>query len=191
MSPIDILDFWFGKPDSEEYGRPRKCWFEKNPAFDEEIRRRFLPLLEAAAAGQRDDWASQPESLLALIVLLDQFPRNLFRDTPRAFATDGMALALAQQAVAEGFDVRLRPLQKVFVYLPFEHSEEIAMQDRSVALFTALAGNGEEFASYLDYAERHREVIRRFGRFPHRNAILGRASTPEEIEYLARPGAGF
>lgn len=191
MSPIDILDFWFGKPDSEEYGRPRQCWFEKNPAFDEEIRRRFLPLLEAAAAGQRDDWASRPESLLALIVLLDQFPRNLFRDTPRAFATDGMALALAQQAVAEGFDVRLRPLQKVFVYLPFEHSEEIAMQDRSVALFTALAGNGEEFASYLDYAERHREVIRRFGRFPHRNAILGRASTPEEIEYLARPGAGF
>lgn len=191
MSPTDILDFWFGKPDSDEYGRPRKCWFEKNPAFDEEIRRRFLPLLEAAAAGQRDDWASQPESLLALIVLLDQFPRNLFRDTPRAFATDGMALALAQQAVAEGFDVRLRPLQKVFVYLPFEHSEEIAMQDRSVALFTTLAGNGKEFASYLDYAERHREVIRRFGRFPHRNAILGRASTPEEIEYLARPGAGF
>ncbi len=191
MSPIDILDFWFGKPDSEEYGRPRKCWFEKNPAFDEEIRRRFLPLLEAAAAGQRDDWASQPESLLALIVLLDQFPRNLFRDTPRAFATDGMALVLAQQAVAEGFDVRLRPLQKVFVYLPFEHSEAIAMQDRSVALFTALAGNGEEFASYLDYAERHREVIRRFGRFPHRNAILGRASTPEEIEFLARHGAGF
>ena len=191
MSPSDVLDFWFGKPGSEEHGRPRKCWFEKNPAFDEEIRRRFLPLLDAAAAGQLDDWASQPESLLALIVLLDQFPRNLFRDTPRAFATDARALALAQQAVKQGFDARLLPVARAFIYLPFEHSEDMAMQDHSVALFAKLAKSGTEFASYLDYAERHREVIRRFGRFPHRNAILWRDSTPEEIEFLARPGAGF
>lgn len=191
MNPADVLAFWFGAPGSAEHGRMRKCWFEKDPAFDAEIRRRFLPLVEAAAAGRLDDWAAQPESLLALIVLLDQFPRNLFRNTPRAFAADARALVLAQQAIAQGFDARLMPVARAFIYLPFEHSEDMAMQDRAVALFSALAKHGEEFASYLDYAGRHRDVIRRFGRFPHRNAILGRASTPEEIEYLARPGAGF
>ncbi len=191
MNPADVLDFWFGAPGSAEYGRLRKHWFEKNPAFDEAIRQRFLPTLEAAAAGQLDGWANQPESLLALIVLLDQFPRNLFRNTPRAFATDARALALAQQAVTQGFDAHLMPVARAFIYLPFEHSEDLALQDRAVALFTALAGNGAEFASYLDYAERHRKVIRRFGRFPHRNAILGRASTAAEIEYLSQPGAGF
>ncbi len=191
MSPADILEFWFGAPGSAEHGSLRKCWFEKDPAFDEDIRRRFLPMLEAAAAGQLDEWASRPESLLALIVLLDQFPRNLFRDAPRAFATDAKALALAQQALAQGFDAQLMPVARAFIYLPFEHSEDLAMQDRAVALFAALAASGGEFASYLDYAERHRDVIRRFGRFPHRNAILGRFSTAEEIEFLARPGAGF
>lgn len=191
MNPSEVLDFWFGAKGSAEHGQLRKCWFEKNAAFDAEIRRRFLPLVDEAAAGRLDGWAAQPESLLALIVLLDQFPRNLFRDTARAFAADGKALALAQQAVAKGLDARLLPVQRAFVYLPFEHSEDMAMQDRAVALFAELAGQGEAFASYLDYAERHREVIRRFGRFPHRNAILGRASTPEEAAYLAQPGAGF
>ena len=191
MTPADVLDFWFGAPGSAEHGSLRKCWFEKNPAFDEDIRQRFLPALEAAVAGQLDGWANQPESLLALIVLLDQFPRNLFRNTPRAFATDARALVLAQQAVTQGFDAQLMPVARAFIYLPFEHSEDLAMQDHAVALFTALAGNGVEFTSYLDYAEQHREVIRRFGRFPHRNAILGRASTAAEIEYLAQPGAGF
>lgn len=191
MTPAEVLAFWFGAPGSAEHGQLRKCWFEKNAAFDAEIRRRFLPLLEAAAAGRLDDWAAQPDSLLALIVLLDQFPRNLFRDSPRAFATDAKALALARLAVAQDFDSRLMPVARAFIYLPFEHSEDIAMQDRAVALFAGLASQGEAFASYLDYAERHREVIRSFGRFPHRNAILGRASTPEEIAYLARPGAGF
>lgn len=191
MNPADVLEFWFGAPGSAEHGSLRKCWFEKDPAFDAEIRRRFLALVDEAAAGRLDDWADRPEGLLALIVLLDQFPRNLFRDAPRAFATDAQALALAQQALAQGVDAQLMPVARAFIYLPFEHSEDLAMQDRAVALFAALAQHGEAFASYLDYAERHRDVIRRFGRFPHRNAILGRASTPEEIAFLARPGAGF
>ena len=191
MNPADVLEFWFGAPGSAEHGSLRKCWFEKDPAFDAEIRRRFLALVDEAAAGRLDDWADRPEGLLALIVLLDQFPRNLFRDAPRAFATDAQALALAQQALAQGVDALLMPVARAFIYLPFEHSEDLAMQDRAVALFAALAQHGEAFASYLDYAERHRDVIRRFGRFPHRNAILGRASTPEEIAFLARPGAGF
>ncbi|MCW5597279.1 MAG: DUF924 domain-containing protein [Rhodocyclaceae bacterium] len=191
MNPADVLEFWFGAPGSAEHGSLRKCWFEKDPAFDAEIRRRFLALVDEAAAGRLDDWADRPEGLLALIVLLDQFPRNLFRDAPRAFATDAQALALAQQALAQGVDALLMPVARAFIYLPFEHSEDLAMQDRAVALFSALAQHGEAFASYLDYAERHRDVIRRFGRFPHRNAILGRASTPEEIAFLARPGAGF
>lgn len=191
MNPADVLEFWFGAPGSAEHGSLRKCWFEKDPAFDAEIRRRFLSLVDEAAAGRLDDWADRPERLLALIVLLDQFPRNLFRDAPRAFATDAQALALAQQALAQGVDAQLMPVARAFIYLPFEHSEDLAMQDRAVALFSALAQHGEAFASYLDYAERHRDVIRRFGRFPHRNAILGRASTPEEIAFLARPGAGF
>ncbi len=191
MNPAEVLEFWFGAKGGAEHGLLRKCWFEKNAAFDAEIRQRFLPLLEAATADRLDDWAAQPESLLALIVLLDQFPRNLFRDDARAFATDAKALALAQQAVAQGFDAQLMPVARAFIYLPFEHCEDMAMQDRAVALFSELAKQGEAFASYLDYAERHRDVIRRFGRFPHRNAILGRTSTPEEIEYLTRPGAGF
>ena len=191
MNPADVLEFWFGAPGSAEHGSLRKCWFEKDPAFDADIRRRFLVLVDEAAAGRLDDWADRPEGLLALIVLLDQFPRNLFRDAPRAFATDAQALALAQQALAQGVDALLMPVARAFIYLPFEHSEDLAMQDRAVALFSALAQHGEAFASYLDYAERHRDVIRRFGRFPHRNAILGRASTPEEIAFLARPGAGF
>lgn len=191
MNPADVLEFWFGAPGSAEHGSLRKCWFEKDPAFDAEIRRRFLALVDEAAAGRLDDWADRPEGLLALIVLLDQFPRNLFRDAPRAFATDAQALALAQQALAQGVDAQLMPVARAFIYLPFEHSEDLAMQDRAVALFSALAQHGEAFASYLDYAERHRDVIRRFGRFPHRNAILGRTSTPEEIAFLARPGAGF
>ncbi|MEZ5616877.1 MAG: DUF924 family protein [Rhodocyclaceae bacterium] len=191
MNPADVLEFWFGAPGSAEHGSLRKCWFEKDPAFDADIRRRFLVLVDEAAAGRLDDWADRPEGLLALIVLLDQFPRNLFRNAPRAFATDAQALALAQQALAQGVDAQLMPVARAFIYLPFEHSEDLAMQDRAVALFAALAQHGEAFASYLDYAERHRDVIRRFGRFPHRNAILGRASTPEEIAFLARPGAGF
>ncbi len=191
MMPQDILNFWFGAPDSAEYGQPRKCWFEKNPTFDDEIRARFLDTLAEAATGRLTDWEASPESLLALIVLLDQFPRNLFRNDARAFATDPLALIHAQTLIQRGWDQQLAPLQRVFAYLPFEHSEDPARQDRAVALFTALSEAQPGFEGYLDYAERHRVVIRRFGRFPHRNAALSRESTPEEIDYLQQPGAGF
>jgi uncharacterized protein (DUF924 family) len=186
-----LLDFWFGAPGSAEYGRPRKCWFAKDVGFDAALRARFADAVDEAAAGRLDGWGSAAPGSLALILLLDQLPRNLFRGTPRAFATDAAALAQAEAALAQGFDARLLPVERVFLYLPFEHSEALARQDRAVALFAALAREHAGFDDYLDYAERHRAVIRRFGRFPHRNAILGRPATPEEIEYLAQPGSGF
>jgi len=190
MKPQTVLDFWFGAPDSAEYGQPRKCWFEKNPVFDEEIRTRFSDTLTAAAGGRLADWENAAGSL-ALIIVLDQFPRNLFRNDTRAFATDALALSHAQRVVEQGWDARLTPLQRVFAYLPYEHSEDLAMQDRAVNLFAVLTQAYASFDGYLDYAERHREVIRRFGRFPHRNASLGRASTAMESDYLSQPGAGF
>lgn len=187
----DVLAFWFGAPDAADYGRARAAWFRKDDAFDAQIRARFLAEVEAAIAGQRNDWAASQQGALALFILLDQFPRNLFRNTARAFAGDTAALALARHVVDQGWDRQLLPVQRVFVYLPFEHSESLADQDRSVALFAALSEEYPETAGYLDYAHRHRDVIVRFGRFPHRNAVLGRTSTAAEADYLAQPGSGF
>ena len=186
----DVLDFWFGPAGSEEHGRARGAWFRKDPAFDEQIRARFLELHERASSGRCDEWKALPEPALALAIVLDQFPRNMFRGTPRSFATDGSALDTARAAVSRGFDQTLLPVQRWFLYLPFEHSENLEDQDRSVALFESLRSDPEN-ASPIDYAHRHREVIARFGRFPHRNAILGRASTPEELEFLRQPGSSF
>ncbi|MBE0612356.1 MAG: DUF924 domain-containing protein [Burkholderiales bacterium] len=186
----EVLDFWFGPTGSSEYGRSREAWFKKSDAFDEEIRARFLDLHEQAAGGRIETWAAAPLSLLALIVVLDQFPRNLFRGTSRAFATDAQALAAAQSAVARGFDRELAPVQRWFVYLPFEHAEDLAMQRRCLELFEDLRSDPDS-AGTIDYARRHFEIIARFGRFPHRNAILGRVSTPEEVEFLKQPGSGF
>ncbi|MCP5289182.1 MAG: DUF924 domain-containing protein [Burkholderiaceae bacterium] len=172
----------------------RPEWFRKDPAFDESIRARFGPLVERALtlpAGAPPAWGAAPDDVLAEILVLDQFPRNLYRGQPRAFAGDARALALALALIARGDDRRLRPLERLFAYLPLEHAEDLALQDRSVDLFSALAAGHEGFGEVLDYAERHRDVIRRFGRFPHRNAALGRASTPAEVEYLAQPGSGF
>ncbi|MBI3154992.1 MAG: DUF924 domain-containing protein [Burkholderiales bacterium] len=187
--------FWFG-PDTgagaEAGFRPE--WFRKDPAFDESIRARFGPLVERALtlpAGAPPAWGDAPADLLAEILVLDQFPRNLYRGQARAFAGDARALALALALIARGDDRRLHPVQRLFAYLPLEHAEDLALQDRSVALFSALAAEHTGFADVLDYAERHRDVIRRFGRFPHRNAALGRASTPAEADYLAQPGSGF
>lgn len=187
----DILAFWFGRAGDPGHGQPRNEWFRKDAAFDEAIRSRFLPCVEAALAGRLADWADSPDGLLALLILLDQFPRNLFRGTARMFAGDAQARQLAERALTQGWDKNLSNVEKLFVYLPFEHSEALADQERSVALFAALASEQPGNDGFLDYAWRHHDVIARFGRFPHRNAALGRPSTPEETTYLAQPGSGF
>ncbi len=181
-----VTAFWFADPGAPGLGQTRPIWFEEDPAFDEEVRARFTRDLERAAAGELDRLTATPEGCLALVILLDQFPRNAFRGTPRAFETDAKAREVANSALARDFDRRLTPVQRQFLYMPFQHSESLADQDRSVALFRAL---GDEQS--LDYALRHRDAIARFGRFPHRNAILGRESTPEEREFLARPDSSF
>jgi uncharacterized protein (DUF924 family) len=186
----EVLEFWFGAPGSPEFGRPRAAWFVKSAEFDARTRDRFLATHEAAAAGALDDWSTRPLGALALAVALDQFPRNMFRGTPRAFAADARALAVARGAVARGFDEVLLPVQRWFVYLPYEHAEELAAQRESLRLFERLAVDAAG-AGTLTYAMRHYAVIERFGRFPHRNAILGRASTPEELAFLAQPGSSF
>jgi uncharacterized protein (DUF924 family) len=182
MQPRDVLDFWFN--------RDRKAWFEKNPAFDEEIRSRFLPFYESAAEGRLAAWHGQPMSCLALVILLDQFPRNMFRGTARAFATDPIALAAANAIVDCGWDKAMSPDQRMFAYLPFEHSESLADQERCLVLMKEIATTLGT-ADLPEWAEKHLVIIRRFGRFPHRNAALGRPSTPEEIEFLKQPGSGF
>ena len=186
----EILDFWFGSRDEPDYGKPKKAWFAKGPEFDEEIRKRFLTDYEKAASGNLDEWKDSPDNCLALVLLLDQFPRNIFREDPQAFATDWEALSTAHQAIAQGFDRKLLNVQRWFVYLPFVHSENIEHQRQAVKLFQKLSGDRDS-ASAIENAIRHRSVIERFGRFPHRNIILGRPSNPEEKEFLKQPGARF
>lgn len=188
-----VLDFWFlpaGQPGHDVF-RPE--WFRKDPAFDTVIRERFGALAEQALAGGLVDWEATADGALARILLLDQFPRNLFRDTARAFAGDTAALALAESLVASGRDKNLPPIRRWFVFLPFEHSESLLNQERAVALFAGLRREAQDpaFEAAYDYAVRHRDVIERFGRFPHRNAALGRASTPEEQAFLKLPGSSF
>ena len=178
-----VLEFWFGAEPSLE---PRKIWFKPTPEFDTEISEGFLADYERAAGGEMADLMADVEGCLALTILLDQFPRNMFRGTARAFAADALALDAARHAVDHGFDLKLHPVQALFQYLPFEHSEDLEDQNRSVAVFEAL-GNAE----WIDYAIRHRDIIARFGRFPHRNAALGRTSTPEEVEFLKEPNSSF
>ena len=188
--PRDVFDFWFGAEGSPERGRPRPEWFRKDPAFDTAIRTRFGGAVEAALVGAFIDWEATPDGALARVLLLDQFTRNIFRDTPRAFAGDAQALATAEAAVARGFDRVLDPLQRWFLYLPYEHAEDAAMQRRSLALFEALAHETDN-AEPLEWARKHAEVIFRFGRYPHRNEVLGRTSTPEEVAFLREPGSRF
>ncbi len=186
-----VLDFWFGAPADADYGRARKTWFDKDGAFDAEVRDRFGTTIEQALRGELEEWAGEAHSALAQILLLDQFTRNAFRETPRAFAGDARALAAASRMVGERFDDALPTFMRAFVYMPFEHSEGLAMQDEAVRLFTRLAAEDSDQRSPLDYANKHRAVIERFGRFPHRNAILGRQSTAEEIDFLKQPGSSF
>jgi len=181
--PADVLRFWFG--EGSDYGQSHKRWFEKDPSFDAEIRDRFLSLFVDFASGGGHKWLDRPQDCLARIVVLDQFPRNMFRGTPRAFSTDGLALAAAEHAVEKGFDRGMLDVERQFVYLPFEHSESAADQERACELMKPL---GEDL---YDWALKHKRIVERFGRFPHRNEILGRPSTPEEIEFLKQPGSGF
>ena len=186
----DVLDFWFGAPDSSQYGQARAEWFLKSDAFDAAIRTRFASTHEGALRGDLAHWRVRPLSALALVIVLDQFPRNMYRGTARAFAADMLALDVARHMVAQGYDQALKPLERHFVYLPFEHAEDRAMQRESVRLFETLRDDPES-AEAIDYAYRHRDIIERFGRFPHRNAILGRSSTSEEVEFLQQPGSSF
>lgn len=194
----DVLDFWFGSADTDAdvFAAKSDLWFGAGTAFDAEIGERFGALREAAIAGDLNAWLAAPRGRLALVLLIDQFSRNLFRADPRAFAHDALARGWVEQGLREGTDRALRLCERVFFYLPLEHSESRADQQRSVALFTALrdeapAALRERFDDYLDYAVRHRDIVARFGRFPHRNAVLGRASTREEVEFLRQPGSAF
>lgn len=177
----DVLTFWFGSGPEEK----RDAWFQRDPDFDAEIVVRFTATYEAATAGRLDDMARTPLGCLALVIVLDQFPRNMFREDPRAFATDAKALALARNAIEAGFDAELTEYRRQFLYMPYQHSEDIADQKRSVELFAQID------KETLGYAVRHLEVVERFGRFPHRNAILGRDSTVEEIAFLKEPNSSF
>lgn len=187
----DVLDCWFLAPDNPGHGQSRAEWFRKDDAFDAQIRERFGALIDTAIDGGLRDWAATPRGALALILVLDQFTRNVYRDTPRAFAGDPQALELAVALTQSGQDQQLEPTLRAFVYMPFEHAEDLVMQARAVELFQLLAQAREGYESMLDYAQRHQEVIARFGRFPHRNAILGRDSTPEELAFLQQPGSRF
>ena len=190
MTPQEVLDFWFGAPGSAEHGKRREVWFKKSDVFDQAIRRRFSVLYELAADGRLAGWDRTPQSLLAFIIVCDQFPRNIFRNDPRAFATDARALAAAQKMVGSGWDLQLAPLERQFAYLPYEHAEDMTMQQRSIELFERLAQE-PALADLPEWARKHAEIIARFGRFPHRNAALGRESTPEELEFLQQPGSSF
>jgi uncharacterized protein (DUF924 family) len=185
----DVLDFWFAPAHAA-------CWFVSDAGFDAQLRERFGDTAQAAAKGTLDDWANTPPGWLALLITMDQFPRNLYRDDARAWMQDVKAQRIALSGIARADDQRLPPLQRVFAYLPLEHAEDRALQRRSVGLFEALCADvppaqRSQFEEFLDYARHHADVIARFGRYPHRNAELGRTSTPQEMNYLAQPGAGF
>ena len=173
VTPREVVEFWFSEP-------VRKLWFDATPAFDQQLRERFGSTYEAAAAGELDDWQRTPTGALALVIVLDQFPLNMFRGQARSFETEARSREVAAAAIEQGFDARLDDKQKAFLYLPFMHSESLADQDRCVALFESAGLNDN-----LKWAYHHRDIVRRFARFPHRNAILGRDSTAEEQAYLA------
>lgn len=192
MHTQTILDFWFGPAgqSAEAAAAHAQRWFKVDPAFDADIRRRFFDLYQAACAGRYAHWLQDAESGLALLIVLDQFPRNLFRGTAAAFGSDALARQAADSLLARGLDQALPLPQRGFLYLPFMHSEDLADQERCLALHEALLHEGAP-AGGRDYARAHRDIIARFGRFPHRNAQLGRASTAEELAFLHTPGSAF
>lgn len=186
-----VLAFWFGRPGEPGWDTLRPSWFARDDAFDAECRECFGALVERALRGELDGWAAGPRGALARVLLLDQLTRNIFRGTPRAFAGDAQAIAAARAMVGSRQDEALPAVQRAFVYMPYEHAEGIATQKEAVRLFRQLEAADARFADMRDYAERHRAVIERFGRFPHRNDILGRRSTAEEIAFLKQPGSRF
>jgi uncharacterized protein (DUF924 family) len=185
----EVLDFWFGPRGSAEHGKSRELWFRKDAAVDQSIRARFGGAVETALAGGFGEWTT-PRGALARVLLLDQFTRNIYRETPRAFAGDSLALGISRAAVANRDDQALLPVERWFLYMPFEHAEDPAAQHASLDLFARLRDE-TGLIEPIAWAERHAAVIRRFGRYPHRNAILGRDSTAKEIEFLAKPGSEF
>jgi len=193
-----IIDYWFGEhPDDDAVIREKSdLWWKKNPEVDKEIRRRFETLLESELKGELASWANSPRGRLARMLLLDQFPRNMYRGSARAFACDERARQLARETLDQSVDRKLRPVERVFLYLPFEHSENAPDQVTGVRLFATLLEEIPEtlkppFRNLLEFAQKHKAIIDRFGRFPHRNALLGRDSTPEELEFLKGPGSSF
>jgi len=171
--PEEVLDFWFAEGEEER-------WFKVSPEFDREITERFGAAYEDAAAGRLTAWEATPEGALALIILLDQFSRNMFRESAKAFAADPTAQGIAERAIEQGHDMAMPEERRIFFYMPLEHAEDLALQDKCCELVRARCDRGK----YVEYADRHRAVIARFGRFPHRNEVLGRKSRPEEIAYL-------
>jgi uncharacterized protein (DUF924 family) len=193
-----LLEWWFGTSESarEVAAQKGKLWFGKRDSQDLEARERFGDWVEQALAGGLTEWAQRPEGWLALVLLLDQLPRMIFRDSPKSFSGDLRAQALVAQGIAADFDRQLRPIQRVFIYLVFEHSETLAVQNECISRYSDLVAQQPEddralFTDYLDYAEKHQKVIAQFGRFPHRNAVVGRESTAEELVFLSKPGSRF
>ena len=193
-----LLNWWFGEGTTAvEISREKnRLWFGYTPEQDAEARERFGALVDKALNGELDGWAESPQGWLALVLLLDQLPRMIYRGTPKAFAGDERALQLVRDGMAHGGDVLLAPIQRAFIYLVLEHSENLSVQDQAVQQFESLQqiASPDElsvFADFLDFAERHRQVIARFGRFPHRNEVLGRVSSEAELAFLAQPGSRF
>ena len=189
MKADEILEFWFGREDDPGYGKFREVWFRKDPAFDQEIRDRFEDFQEEAAAGALDGWREEARSCLALVILLDQFPRNMHRGDAKSYATDRKAQVTAEYAVDHTLDRELPDFQRAFLYMPFMHSEDLEHQRRAVELFGTLQEWGDSDPAH--YAVLHMRIVERFGRFPHRNEVLGRPTTPEEAEFLKQPGSSF
>ncbi len=179
VNSADVIRFWFEEIEPKDHWR-------KSAAFDKTVRNRFADTLIAASVGELDSWRASPLGRLAEILVLDQFSRNMYRDSARAFATDPLALVLAQEAVRQGIDKQLNPLQRTFLYMPYMHSESLLIHEYALALFTA-----NDIEESLEFERRHIVIIEKFGRYPHRNELLGRASTTEELAFLQQPGSGF
>lgn len=198
MDAEEILLFWFGPTADDGLAQPAwiERWFQKSDELDAEILRRFLPSWEAIMAGERESWLVQPRSLLAYVIVLDQLARNMFRGEAAAFSGDQRALAAAKDAVARGRDELLPGHLRLFLYMPFMHSEQLADQEQCIALFTRFRDQSSGalqamLGENIKYAERHRDIVASFGRFPHRNQTLRRVSTPEELSFLQQPGSSF